>query len=68
MKKYRKRLSFRVKLLIVFGIALAVAAAILLAVYLSGFRYITCHRLNGTDVRFVGMVDKAGKLSSGRIY
>ncbi|MCR4682602.1 MAG: hypothetical protein K5647_04615 [Clostridiales bacterium] len=67
MIRYRKKLPFKVRLLIVFGVAAVAVFAAIAAVYLAGYRYITCHRLNGTDVKFVGKVDKEGKPLSGMI-
>ena len=45
---------------IVFAAALLLFAAIVLTLHILGFRYVTCHRLDGNSVRFAGRVGSDG--------
>ena len=60
MKKYRRRLPYAARMAIVFAAALLLFAAIVLTLHILGFRYVTCHRLDGTSVRFAGRVGSDG--------
>ena len=67
MRRYRRAVPFKVRMLIVFLTALAVIAAGVILLHVNGFRYTVCHRLNGTDVKFLGRIDRDGVPVSGVI-
>ena len=67
MKKYRKTVPFRIRMLIVFAAALVLFAVSVVSLHAEGFRYTVCHRLDGTDIRFLGRVSRDGTPISGVI-
>jgi len=52
---------------IVFGIALLLLCACIVAAHMMGFRYIVVDKLDGTQVKFAGKVDNDGKMLMGTI-
>ena len=65
--KYRRRLPFMARVMIVFGLALLLFLIVVMILYVSGIRYITVTRTNGDKLKYFGIVDKTGRPTSGTI-
>lgn len=66
-KKYRKRIPFWGRVLIVFGLAALAFGILVLVAYSSGMRYVICNRTDGRIVKFLGFVDKSNYPINGKI-